>query len=159
MTMFPISEISAYILRDSREIMGIGRVWTEFHNLELKGNVISWNVKHCFQGWIFRECESIQPSLQSSLFTLQLLNSAICLLFWNVIICIDQLFVYNLLADAPDPSGHGGSCNTGNKARNFFKPGKNRDAIRSLFKVICLHNSCLFTIWQFAISLCSKNYI
>ena len=68
-----------------------------------------------------------------------------------ILVCINQLFVYNLLADAPDPSGHGGSCNTGNKARNFFKPGKNRDAIRSLFKVICLHDSCLFTILQLAI--------
>ena len=38
------------------------------------------------------------------------------------------------IADSPDPAGTGGSSNTGNRARDFFRP-KNRDAMRSLWKV------------------------
>ena len=38
-------------------------LWTGFHNLELKWNLILWNAKNCFQAWIFRECEFTDPSL------------------------------------------------------------------------------------------------
>ena len=33
------------------------RAWKGFHNLELKWNVILWNVENCLEAWIFRESE------------------------------------------------------------------------------------------------------
>jgi len=65
-----LSEKLANFWLISHEIAKTTGIGHGFHNLELKWNMISWNAKHCFRAWIFRECEFTDPSLVCRIFGL-----------------------------------------------------------------------------------------